>query len=79
MKSLDRAATWDFANRLIYYGPERVKLSFNPRNGLLTGSFADAPSGVSASFGGVLLQNQDRVTGSYRAQGLSGLFFVQPR
>ncbi len=79
MNSLDRAATWSLANRVIYYGPERVKLRFNPRNGLLTGTFADAPYGVSTSFGGVLLQNQDRVTGSYRAQGLSGLFFVQPR
>ncbi|RFC43685.1 MAG: hypothetical protein DVB23_002583, partial [Verrucomicrobia bacterium] len=77
--SLDRAATWNQLNRILYYGPERVVLSFNPRTGLLTGSYKDASAGVSVGFGGVLLQTQSLLTGSYRASGFSGLFSVQPR
>jgi glucose/arabinose dehydrogenase len=75
----DLAATWDRRNQIRYYGPEQLPLSLNPRTGLVTGRFTDPASGISASFGGVVLQTQDGVAGSYRAQGWSGWFRIQPR
>jgi len=81
LSTLDRPATWTSANQLIYFGPERVTLSLNPRNGLVTGTYVDTTTGVNLRYGGVLLQTQDLVTGSYRgpAPGSSGLFSVEPR
>jgi hypothetical protein len=79
--SLDRAGTWTTANRILFYGPERFALGFHARSGLLTGSYTDAVTGVNLRFGGVLLQSQNLISGSYRqAVPLqSGLFAVEAR
>jgi len=76
---LDRAATWSTTNTVIYGGPETAKLTFNSRTGLLTGTYLDSAKGIKIAYGGVLLQVQNLVSGSYRAQGKSGLFSVEPR
>lgn len=77
--TLDRAITWNAANRLLYYGPERILLRFNPRNGLLSGRYLDAPGGINATLGGVLFQAQDLLTGAAITGGRSGLLTVEPR
>jgi hypothetical protein len=78
LPELDRAATWTVANKIVYFGPETVKASFNVKNGLFTGSYLDRANGVSVKFGGVLLQDQNLVSGSYTVPGpagtVSGLF-----
>ena len=76
---LDRAATWNTANRIVYYGPDRFVVNFNRRNGLLTGRYLDIPNGIRIPFGGILLQEQDLVTGSYFTREHSGLFGVEAR
>jgi hypothetical protein len=78
--TLDRAATWTSTNRILYFGPERVSLSFNGRNGLFSGSYRNA-AGVNLLFGGALIQGQapDLITGSFRSLGLSGWFGVEAR
>lgn len=82
---LDRAATWLSSNKIVYYGPEKVALSFNVKNGLVSGSYLYAPTGINVKFGGVLLLDQDVVVGSYvipgrvGVPGSSGLFTIEPR
>ena len=77
--SLDRVGTWSTANTITFFGPERVKLRFNVRTGLLTGSYADPGNGISIGFGGALLQSQDLLSGTFLAQGKSGIFSMDPR
>jgi hypothetical protein len=83
LRALDRVATWTNGNRLIHYGPQRVSLVFNPRTGLLRGSFADAPRGISVRLGGVLLQipgeEAPGVRGSYQGASGTGWFGVSRR
>lgn len=79
LTEIDRAITWQANNRLIYYGPERILLRFNARNGLLTGRYIDRNNSVNASLGGVLLQEQDLVSGSAIAGGVSGLLGIEGR
>ncbi|MCB1229279.1 MAG: hypothetical protein KDN19_03380 [Verrucomicrobiae bacterium] len=79
LTEIDRAITWATNHRLTYYGPERVILRFNFRNGLLTGRYLDRPNGVNASLGGVLLQEQDLVSGSAITGAVSGLLGIEPR
>ncbi len=76
---IDRAFTWAGNNRLLYYGPERVILRFNARNGFLSGRYIDRPNGVNASLGGVLLQEQDLVSGTALTGGVSGLLSIEGR
>ncbi|MCB1088664.1 MAG: hypothetical protein KDM63_16620, partial [Verrucomicrobiae bacterium] len=76
---IDRVATWPTSNRLRYFGPEAVMIRFDPRNGLLTGSYVDSANGVRISYGGALLQTQSRVAGAFLSQGEGGLFVAQPR
>ena len=80
---LDRVATWQATNRIVYFGPEAVKIAFDPKTGRLTGSYADKANGVNVKFGGVLVQSQSLVGGSYLAPSptgpQSGLFSAQPR
>jgi hypothetical protein len=78
-EDFDRVATWTEANRLLYPGPEKITLTFNPKTGLLTGTCVDAPNGINTSFGGVLLQDQNLVSGSYLHRTQSGLFIIQER
>ena len=79
LTEIDRAITWQANNRLIYYGPERVLLQFNARNGLLMGRYIDRANSVNASLGGVLLQEQDLVSGSAIAGGVSGWLGIESR
>ncbi len=76
---IDRAITWSAANRLTHYGPERIILNFNPRNGMLTGRLLHPASGINASLGGVLLQEQGLLTGAAIVGGRSGPLTVEPR
>jgi glucose/arabinose dehydrogenase len=77
--ALDRVATWTGSNAVLYFGPERVTLSFNPRNGLLGGTFSDARTGVNVAFGGAVLQSQNLVTGASQGPAESGRFSVEAR
>jgi len=86
LNGLDRVATWTAANRIVYFGPESVRIGFDSRNGFVSGSYADPLTGMSFRFIGVLLQSQDLVTGSYRVPGpagpmspVSGLFSAERR
>jgi hypothetical protein len=77
--SLDRVGTWSTANTITFFGPERVRLRFNVRTGLLSGTYADRENGISIGFGGALLQTQDILSGSVLVQNKSGLFTMDPR
>jgi len=79
VNSLDRVVTWTSANKVIYYGPETFTLTFTPSSGLLIGSYADSVSGINVKFGGVLIQDQNLLSGSYLSQGKSGIFSIEPR
>lgn len=77
--SLDRAVTWNDANRILYFGPERAIVRFNRNTGLATGRYVDRAQGINVPFGGALLQSQDLLTGSYLAGEESGRFLISPR
>ncbi|MCB1236920.1 MAG: putative Ig domain-containing protein [Verrucomicrobiae bacterium] len=76
---IDRALTWDAKNRVLYYGPEKVKIGFNSKTGLVSGSYFDKASGTSLKFGGAYLDDQDLVTGFYLFNGESDLSSIEPR
>lgn len=75
----DRALTWTTANKLSYYGPEKITLTFNTTTGLVTGTVVDTVNGINQTVGGALLQKQSLVTGRYVSQGRSGRFFMEKR
>lgn len=77
--SLDRVVTWTTANSLLFYGPDQLTLKFNPTNGLVTGTCLDSPRGVRFSFGGILLQSQQLVTGSWLSPAAAGRFSMEAR
>ncbi|MES2596699.1 MAG: hypothetical protein V4662_15260 [Verrucomicrobiota bacterium] len=79
LNALDRVVTWTVANQLLYYGPDKVTISFSSSTGLLTGTYVDAVKKVSLSFGGALLQKQGLVSGRYAAGAKTGLMVLQPR
>jgi hypothetical protein len=71
--------TWQQNNAILHYGPQTVRLTFAPRTGALTGTYLDTANGINFAFGGVLIQDQNLLTGSYLTRGQSGLFVIQPR
>lgn len=75
--TMDRATTWTSANTLLYYGPDKITLTFTAATGLLTGTCVDVTRGVNLSFGGALLQKQGLVTGRYLAGARTGLMMMQ--
>ena len=77
--SLDRAVTWNSANRVLYYGPDSAKIRFSSRTGLATGSYRDRQTGANVKFGGALIQEQALLTGSYLSGEQSGIFTIAPR
>lgn len=77
--SLDRAVTWTTANSLLYYGPDRLTMKVNAATGIVTGSYLDTPRGVKFTFGGVLLQSQQLVTGSWLSPAAVGRFGMEAR
>lgn len=79
MTSVDRVMTWTTADKLLYYGPDKATLTFTRTTGLLTGTYADTAIKVSAKFGGILLQKQNRISGSYISSRQSGLMIMTPR
>jgi hypothetical protein len=79
LTSVDRVVTWTTADKLLYYGPDKATLTFTRTTGLLTGTYADAAIKVSVKIGGILLQKQNRISGSYIASGQSGLMIMTPR
>ncbi|MCB1079845.1 MAG: hypothetical protein KDM64_18650, partial [Verrucomicrobiae bacterium] len=80
---VDRVASWTAGNRIVYFGPETVKVSFDAKTGMLGGNYVDKAKGVNVTFGGVLLQEQGLVTGRYATPAwfgkASGLFSAEPR
>ncbi|MDB6139532.1 MAG: hypothetical protein JWO94_2604, partial [Verrucomicrobiaceae bacterium] len=79
LNSLDRAATWTTANKILCFGPDKATITFAPATGLATGSYIDPANGVNITFGGALLQKQALLTGRYTASGRSGLFSIAKR
>ncbi|MFZ4595934.1 MAG: hypothetical protein ACOYOF_16870 [Verrucomicrobiaceae bacterium] len=79
LTSVDRAVTWNTANKILYYGPDKATFTFTTTTGLATGSYIDTAKGVSITFGGALLQKQGLLTGRYLASGQSGLFSIAKR
>ncbi len=79
LPALDRVATWAATNKVAYYGPDKLTVKVNSKTGLVTGNYRNAPPSVNQSFGGVLLQKQSLVTGSYATPGGSGRFWMQKR
>lgn len=80
LESLFPAITWTSDNKLLYYGPEAVKISFNTSTGLLTGSYVDKAHNLKLTLGGALLQKQGLVTG-FHATGVVkfGGLVLEPR
>ncbi len=79
LTSVDRVMTWTTADKLLYFGPDKATLTFTRTTGLLTGTYTDAAIKVSAKIGGILLQKQNRISGSYISSGQSGLMIMTPR
>ncbi|MCW0219581.1 MAG: MBG domain-containing protein, partial [Prosthecobacter sp.] len=79
LTALDRALTWSSADKLTYYGPEKISLTFTSTSGLVTGSVVDKNQGLNQRFAGVLLQKQATVTGAYQTTAGSGRFLMQSR
>ncbi len=79
LPELDRVATWTTANKVLYFGPDKLAVKVNAKTGLVTGSYKNPAQGVNQSFGGVLLQKQGLVTGSYVNANGSGRFWMQGR
>jgi hypothetical protein len=79
LTTMDRATTWTTANKLLYYGPDKITTTFTPATGLITGTCVDAAKGINLTFGGALLQKQSLVTGRYVAGARTGLMVMQAR
>lgn len=79
LRQFDRTVTWTTANKLTYYGPEKIVLTFNATTGLISGSITDTANGISQGVGGALLQNQSIVLGCYIAGSQSGRVVMEAR
>jgi hypothetical protein len=79
LTTLDRALTWTPANKLLYYGPDKITMTFTAATGLITGKCVDAGKGISVTFGGALLQKQGLVSGRYAAGARTGWMVMQAR
>jgi len=79
LTTMDRATTWTTANKLLYYGPDKITMTFTAATGLITGSCVDAARGVNLTFGGALLPKQSLVTGRYAAGARTGLMMMEAR
>lgn len=79
LRTLDRATTWTAANTLLYYGPEKITMTFATATGLITGTCTDAAKGLNLTLSGALLQKQGLVTGRYAAGARTGLMVMQAR
>jgi hypothetical protein len=79
LTTIDRATTWTTANTILYYGPDKITLTFTAATGLITGTCVDAKRGVNLTFGGALLQKQGLVTGRYAAGARTGLMEMRPK
>jgi hypothetical protein len=77
--AMDRAVTWSTANTILYYGPDKITLTFTAATGLITGTCVDATKGVNLTFGGALLQKQGLVTGRYAVGARTGLLMMRPK
>jgi hypothetical protein len=77
--AMDRAVTWSTANTILYYGPDKITLTFTAATGLITGTCVDATKGINLTFGGALLQKQGLVTGRYAAGARTGLMVMRPK
>ena len=73
LTTLDRATTWTTANKLRYYGSDKITFTFSTKTGRITGKCVDASKGINLIFGGVLLQKQSLVSGRYAAGARTGL------
>jgi hypothetical protein len=80
---LDETGTWTTTNRVLHFGPEQYVISFDPRTGVLGGTYADPTRSPrpTARFGGVILQKQGLVTGWHVSGPATdhGLFRIEKR
>jgi hypothetical protein len=79
MLSMDRAVTWSTTNTILYYGPDKITLTFTPATGLITGTCVDATKGVNLTFGAALLPKQGLVAGYYGTGSRTGLLMMRPK
>lgn len=79
LTSIDRAMTWTSANTILYFGPDKITLTFTATTGLITGTCVDATRGVNFTFGGALLQKQALVSGHFAAGARTGEMLMQVR
>lgn len=79
LMKMDRASTWTATNTILYYGPDKITLTFTSATGLITGTCVDVAKGINLTFDGVLLQKQRLVTGRYAAGRRTGLMMMQER
>ena len=76
---LEHSLTWAATNNITYYGPESIKLKFNVKTGLISGSYVDKPNGISIRIGGVFLEDQQLVTGFHMTGGESNRIVIEHR
>ena len=76
---LEHPLTWAATNKITYYGPESIKLKFNVKTGLISGSYVDKPNGISIRMGGVFLEDQQLVTGFHLTGGKSNRIVIEHR
>ena len=76
---LDRVMTWTTTNQVLHYGPDLLAVKFIPATGSITGTFRESGTTKTQTFGGVLLQTQNILTGAYTTPNRSGRLVLQPR
>ncbi len=75
---IDEAFSWLPGDQLQHFGPERLIMRFNPRNGMMTGLF-DNRTGFRAPFRGVTFQTQNLARGHFLEAEAGGGFRIDPR
>ena len=66
-------------NKVVVSGanPAAIKVTIVPATGLFTGSFIDPTTGLSTTFAGSFLQNQNIGAGEFNSSNLSGSVLIQ--
>ena len=70
---------WQPSNRLVYSGPENLRLSVNVATGRLRGQYLDRVSRSNVSIDGVVLQKQNRALGVVFNYNITGSMLIIPR
>lgn len=75
---IDEAFSWLPSDRIQHFGPERLIIRMNRRNGMFHGIF-DNRTGFRAPFRGVTFQVQDSARGFFLEAEAAGGFRIDPR